>query len=87
MVIAEREKDDVPLVDPDFFAQFAADVGKSLGAVEAEGFETPVAEHFEDLCVFYGEDVSVIRGRGDQLRRGERKMVGQRSDGWRNQMH
>lgn len=35
LVVAERQQDDVALVDPDLLAQLAADVGQALGAVEA----------------------------------------------------
>ncbi len=53
LVVAQREEDDVALVDPDFLAELAADVREAAGAVEAEGFEAAVAEHFEDLRVFW----------------------------------
>lgn len=43
MVIAQGQEDDVALVDPDFLAELAADMGEALGAVEAEGFEAAVA--------------------------------------------
>ena len=54
LVVAQREEDDVALVDPDFLAELAADVREAAGAVEAEGFEAAVAEHLEDLGVFWG---------------------------------
>ena len=53
LVVAQGEQDDVALVDPHLLAELAADVGEALFAVETEGFETAVAEHFEDLGVFW----------------------------------
>ena len=41
------------LVDPDFLPELAADVCEALLAVEAEGFQTAVAEHFYDLRVLW----------------------------------
>ena len=70
MVVAQGQQDDVALVDPDFLAQLAADVGEALGAVEAERFEAAVAEHLEDLCVFWERLVSGVLYGGVQ--RGER---------------
>ena len=52
LIVPQRQQYDVALVDPDFLPEFAADVREALFAVEAEGFETAVAEHFDDLCVF-----------------------------------
>ena len=52
LVVSKTEQDDVALVDPDFLSEFTADVSEALFAVEAEGFETAVAEHFDHLSVF-----------------------------------
>ncbi len=52
LVVAEGQKDDVALVDPDLLSEFASNVCEAFGAIEAEGFETAVSEHLEDLCVF-----------------------------------
>ena len=57
LVVTQREQDDVTLVDPDFLPELAADMGEALGAVEAEGFETAVSEHLEDLRVFCRREV------------------------------
>jgi len=43
LVIAEGEKDDVALVDPDFLSQLASDVSEAPGSVETLRFETAVA--------------------------------------------
>ena len=51
LVVAQREQDDVALVDPDFLAQLTADVGEALLAVEAERLEAAIAEHLEHLRV------------------------------------
>ena len=59
LVIAERKEDDVALVDPDLLAQFTTDVGEPLGAIETEGLESAIAEHFENLGIFL-LDVSKI---------------------------
>lgn len=53
LVVAEGEEDYVALVDPDLLSELATDVSETLFAVEAEGFEAAVAEHFEDLRVFW----------------------------------
>jgi hypothetical protein len=69
LVVAEREKDDVPLVDPDLLSELASDVCETLGAIEAERFETTVSEHLEDLCVFCRRGgVSVVLWGGDMGR-------------------
>jgi len=52
LIVSEGQKYDVALVDPDLLAELAADVCEALFAVEAESFETAVAEHFDDLRVF-----------------------------------
>ena len=52
LVVAQREQDDVALVDPDLLAELAADVGETLFAIEAEGLETSVTQHLDDLGVF-----------------------------------
>jgi hypothetical protein len=56
LVVAQREEDDVALVDPDFLAEFATDVRETFGAVEAECLQAAVAEHFEDLGIFCEEE-------------------------------
>jgi hypothetical protein len=53
LVVAEREQDDVALVDPDLLAQLAANMCEALGAIEAERLEATVAEHFQNLCIFW----------------------------------
>ena len=52
MVVAQREQDDVALVDPDLLPQLAADMGEAAGAVEALGFQAAVSEHLYYLGVF-----------------------------------
>jgi len=52
LVVAQGEEDDIALVDPDFLSKFATDVSEALGTVKAEGFQTSVSEHLEDLRVF-----------------------------------
>lgn len=52
LVVAEREQDDVALVDPNLLAKFATDVCEAFGAIEAEGLQATVSEHLEDLGVF-----------------------------------
>ena len=51
LVITEREKDDVTLVDPDLLAHLATNVSQTLLAIEAERLETTVAQHLHDLSV------------------------------------
>ena len=61
------------MVDPHFFAEFASDVRETLFAVETEGFETPVAEHFYYLGVFCGGRISVrVLEVGDGVVKGGR---------------
>ena len=60
LVVAQGQQDDVALVDPDFLAELAADVGEAFGAVEAEGFEAAVAKHLEDLGVFWESLLVVV---------------------------
>lgn len=43
LVVAQAEQDDVALVDPDLFPQFAPNVRQSLFAVEAQRFQPAVA--------------------------------------------
>jgi hypothetical protein len=50
-------------------------VGEAFFAVEAEGFEAAVAEHFYYLGVFYGEGVSIVV-------RDKRKGEGKRAVRW-----
>lgn len=51
LVVAQREQDDVAVVDPHLLAQLAADVGQSLRSVEALRLEAAVAEHLDYLGV------------------------------------
>ena len=55
LVVAQREQDDVALVDPDLLAELASDVCEPFRAVEAEGLEASVSKHFQDLGIFWGE--------------------------------
>ena len=52
LVVSEGEQDYVALINPDFLAELATNVGEAFLAVEAERFEAAVAEHLEDLGVF-----------------------------------
>ena len=52
LIVPQAEQDDVALVYPHFFPQLASDVGEAFFAVEAEGFQAAVAQHFEHLGVF-----------------------------------
>lgn len=65
LVVAQADQDDVSLVDPNFFAQFASDVAQSLAAVEAHGLETAVAKHFCHLrvllAVFFEHQLTFFR--------------------------
>ena len=38
LVVAQREQDDVALVDPDLLSEFATNMSETFGAVEAERF-------------------------------------------------
>lgn len=51
LVIPQGQKYDVPLIDPDLFAQLPANVRESLLAVKTEGLEATVAEHFDYLGI------------------------------------
>jgi hypothetical protein len=55
LVVAEREEDDITLVDPDLLAELATDVCETFRTVEAERFEATVAEHLQDLRILCGE--------------------------------
>lgn len=52
LVVTEREKDDITLVDPDLLAKLATNVSQTLLAVEAQGLQTTITEHLHDLRVF-----------------------------------
>jgi hypothetical protein len=52
LVVAQREQNDVALVDPDLLPQLAADMGETASAVEALGFQTAVSEHLDYLGIF-----------------------------------
>ena len=54
LIVPQTQEYDVALIDPDLLSQLAADVSEAFFAVEAEGFETPVAEHFYYLRIFCG---------------------------------
>lgn len=59
LVLAQRQEDDVALVDPDLLPQLATNVRQSLLAVEAERLQAPVTQHLHDLCIllaFFLED-------------------------------
>jgi hypothetical protein len=49
--LAERNQNDVSLVDPDLLAELSTNVGQTLGAVKALSLETTVSEHFDDLRI------------------------------------
>ena len=51
LIVSQTEENDIALINPHLFPQFAANVRKTFGAIKAEGLETTVTEHFEDLCV------------------------------------
>jgi hypothetical protein len=51
LVVTEREKDNITLVDPDLLAKLATNVSQTLLAVEAQSLQTTVAEHLDDLSI------------------------------------
>lgn len=51
LVIAEREQDDIALVDPHLLAQLAANVRQSLLAVKALRLQAAVAQHLDHLGI------------------------------------
>ncbi|CAL9756149.1 unnamed protein product, partial [Musa acuminata subsp. burmannicoides] len=51
LVVAEADEDDVTGSDPDLLVHLTADMAEPLGAVDAHGLATAVAEHPENLSV------------------------------------
>jgi len=49
--ITQAHQNDIPHIDPDFFAQLAANVAEPLLAVDALRLHTAISEHLEDLRV------------------------------------
>jgi hypothetical protein len=51
LVVTQADQDDVSLVDPNLLAHLATDMAQALGAINALGFQAPVAKHAQHLSV------------------------------------